>query len=243
MSLSCLILTRPEAESITLARALKNVPLPIIFSPVMQVFAHEDGLKHLCGKEAANYAGLILTSRHAVTAMHESWRNVPAYVVGEATADAWHTSTGEKPMIVAANASELAGKLRLRAFQKPLLYARGKDIRLDIRETLSADAIDVEEIIVYEAQAVPCLAHDAEAALSRNDSCGVLLYSPRSAGLWLERVAQAKLLHALTRCTAFCLSAAVAGALEEKRWGKIVIADAPTQAALLLAVDKHASAR
>jgi len=65
----------------------------------------------------------------------------------------------------------------------------------------------------------------------------VLLYSPRTAALFGQLVADAGLADRCQAVTAFCLSAAVADKAQGLPWAGTVVAETPDQAALLRAIE------
>src|SRR4029078_10623456 len=76
---------------------------------------------------------------------------------------------------IIAHASPAAG---------PVLYLSGLDTASDFAGHLERSGFAVERVIVYEARPAARLAADAARAE------GVLLYSPRSARLWLDLAAK-----------------------------------------------------
>jgi uroporphyrinogen-III synthase len=80
---------------------------------------------------------------------------------------------------------------------------------------------------------VPASLHGRESDIMAADA--VVLYSPRSAKLWLSEITTLNLQHAAKRLKHICLSANVAAALPQS-WHKS-IANSPTESALLALLD------
>jgi uroporphyrinogen-III synthase len=95
----------------------------------------------------------------------------------------------------------------------PVLYLSGADTAGDLKGTLEKSGFAVERAVLYDAVPAEILAPEAQAALAEGKVNGVLLYSPRSAGLWLDLAGKADLLPAVRNLRHYCLSANVAAAL------------------------------
>ncbi len=87
--------------------------------------------------------------------------------------------------------------------------------------------------VLYEARLASTLPEAARAALEEGTLDGVLLYSPRTARAFASLVRKAGLEARVKGLAAYCLSAAVAEALDELPGLTVKIAREPDQAALI----------
>lgn len=162
------ILTRPREASERVAAALSGID--VIVSPVTEIEGTGASV------DPAEFAGLILTSAHAVSFVPDL-AGVPVYCVGVRTAEA----SGGDVRLVARDADDLVQRIEA---EGPLLHARGRETRGEVAERLNSAGIETHECEVY-AQIARDLSPEAKAALEGQDRVILPLWSPRSA----ERVA------------------------------------------------------
>ncbi len=174
--------------------------------------------------DAAQHDALMLTSANAVReagAALASYRQLPVYAVGEATAQAAieagftdiHAGSKDAASLVAAMAKD--------GIMRPLHLA-GREHRAP------ADApFPITRRIVYAADPSAALSAAARAALA-NDAV-VLLHSPRAAAVFADLLGEAGIDPATVSI------AAISQAAAQGPWREIAIAEAPHDAALLAA--------
>src|SRR5262249_25822129 len=126
----------------------------------------------------------------------------------------------------------LAG--RLDPGKGPLFRPTGADQAGDLAAVLRARGFDVKQAVVYRATAVAELPPAARAALEAGELAGVALFSPRSAGVFVDRATAAGLRAELAQLDAFCPSRAVAAALPGRGpRGPVRVAARPNAEALI----------
>jgi uroporphyrinogen-III synthase len=91
--------------------------------------------------------------------------------------------------------------------------------------------------VVYEARPTPALSPAAVAAIGHRQVDAVLLFSPRTARIFVELIARHGLQDQLAAAAAICLSAAVAQPCRARVWRAIHLAARPTPGALLDALE------
>lgn len=230
--MSRLLVTRPAADAAPLAARLEALGHRPILAPLMTIVPVADPAIDLDGVQA-----LLLTSANGVRALAAamSRRDLPLYAVGGATAEA----ARDAGFAVAGTAEGTAGTLarlvaaRLRPGDGALLHAAGRHRAGGLDEPLIEAGFTLRRTVLYEAQAATQLPAAAAAALGGDGVDGVLLFSPRTAGLFARLVAAAGLEGRLGRVDAFCLSAAVASRLAMERWRNVFVAERPDGDALL----------
>jgi len=103
----------------------------------------------------------------------------------------------------------------------------GKEISGDLEGALREKDFDVHRVETYQARPRPL-------AMSKQEfsTCdGVLLYSPRTAKLWMNEIASRHFESEAMHLRYYCLSQAVADQLPQS-WLKLVASE-PTESALL----------
>ena len=230
--------TRPHDDSAFFANELSPHGIESIVGPVLHIARKP--LTHIA-HDAPN--GLLLTSRHAAHALAllpASWRNVPVYCVGNATAKAagehgfTRLVSGMKD--VQALLPRIAGEV---SAGSTLLYLAGDETRMDVTNLLAKRGITVTMTVVYYAIAEHDLdAHIVE-ALAASHISGVALFSPRSARITCTLLEKAGLSECARAISAYCFSANVAQEAKTLPWAAIHICSAPTRAAMRELIVSH----
>ena len=228
-----LLVTRPEPDATRLAGALQALGHEAIVAPLMTI--------EMRGRapDLAGVQALVFTSANGVRALvHHLGGRVPplaALCVGEATAAAARAAGFARVIAAAGDVAALAASVRgaCDPAAGALLHVAGSHRAGDLKGALEAAGFSVHRAVLYEAVAAPRLPEPARAALAAGEAAGVLLFSPRTARLY-GRLADAAGLAAQARhIAAYCLSPAVAAALDDGRDGAVHVAPRPDLAALL----------
>jgi uroporphyrinogen-III synthase len=114
----------------------------------------------------------------------------------------------------------------------PILYLSGAETAGDLEGQLSGAGFACHRAVLYDAVPAESLGA-AETALSKGELDAVLLYSPRTARIWLKLAESAGLLAHAAHVRNFCLSANVASVLPEG-WARFVPQTPDEQAMLAL---------
>jgi uroporphyrinogen-III synthase/predicted nucleic acid-binding Zn-ribbon protein len=228
-----ILVTRPEPEAQRFAAQLKEHGLDAVVAPLMSIERDEAPLPPLDGVQA-----LVFTSANAVRAYAAKAGRIdlPVYAVGEATAAAARSAGYAKVVSAGSNAEGLAALLagRIDPAKGPLFHPTGADQAGDLAGTLRARGFELRQAVLYRAAAATELPAAARAALENGDVAGVALFSPRSAEIFVALATAAGLGATLAALDAFCLSRAVAAALEGKAaWRAIRVAARPNAEALI----------
>jgi uroporphyrinogen-III synthase len=226
--MSLLWLTRPQADSEAFAAMLAPYRIETLIAPVMRI--EPVAIDDFGGKPD----GILLTSRHAVTALNAvpaDWRSLPVACVGEATAAA--ARAAGFPAIIEGGGDALSLAKRVSDRMRPgtkLLYLCGEETRIDLPALLRAKNIVVESCLAYRALAVTSLPPALIEAANGGKIGAALFFSPRSAQIARARMKEACIEKAAADMTAYCLSVAVAEAAGS--WGAVKVAASPTAAAM-----------
>lgn len=223
------LVTRPPDQAAATAQALAGMGHRAIIDPVMEIRALTP--RHL---ELGGVGALAVTSANAVHAL-TGLPALPVFAVGEATADAVAEATGRRPETARGDGGDLARLIA--ATRSPaagaVLHLAGAETSQGLARELAAAGFAYRRTVVYEAVPRLELEGEALAALRAGTVEAVLLYSPRSARLWAEKVARAGLAQSVRGILAACLSPAVAEALAGLGLAQVRVAATPDGAALL----------
>lgn len=227
-----LLVTRPENDARAFAEALSQRGHEAILAPLMEIRSHPGPEIGLAGVQA-----VLATSANGIRALaaRTSRRDIAVYAVGPQTSEAArdagfgsvHNAEGNSQALVefvARHANPQSG---------PLLHAAGEETAGAVRENLTARGFKVETLVLYGAYPAASLPPEAVRALAESAADGVMLFSPKSAGIFASLVASAGLAPRCASVTAYCISAATAAALAPLTFQRLAIAASPNQDAML----------
>jgi uroporphyrinogen-III synthase len=204
-----LLVTRPREDAQALKAKLEALGHQVIQSPLLSIEPRSD-----IKIPPADYQLIALTSANAIRCLAGSvlldrLRHLPIVAVGPQSAAAARQAGFAAITEAGGDGSGLARHIITHARPEagPVLYLSGLDTASDFAGHLERSGFAVTRVIVYEARPATRLSADAARAE------GVLLYSPRSARLWLELAARQGItpdvmLH-------FCLSPNIAAILPD----------------------------
>jgi uroporphyrinogen-III synthase len=226
------LLTRPLDDSLVLSEQVSRQGHQSIISPVLKIATVAWELPD------EEIDALVLTSHHAVPVQHlDQLGPIPCFCIGERTTAAARAAGFT---VAADGEGNRNGLVRKIADVKPrhILFLSGEQERGDMIAELAAVHIPATRRIVYRAESVTAFTPEAVTALQQNEIDWVLLYSPRSAGLFCQLVSQLPVVDK-SHLRLACLSQAVADACTEAwadaNWAQVVIANRPSSSALLAA--------
>jgi len=229
------LITRPREDAVPLAEALRQAGVSSTVEPLLDIVQRQAALPDL-----ASIQGILITSANGIRAFaaQSPTRNLTVWAVGDASARAARalgfadvrSASGDVDalaMLVCAEADPAAG---------PLLHVAGTRVAGDLAGQLELSGFVCQRYVLYEACTTEFFSDDVLALFASQKLDGVLLYSPRTAALFLALIANAAQQEALGSVTAFCLSSAVAAKIETLPWKQVVVADTPDEAALIAEV-------
>ncbi|MFZ4540441.1 MAG: uroporphyrinogen-III synthase [Rickettsiales bacterium] len=223
-------LNRPLEDSITFGEELREHGVASLIAPVVHITRKPFTLP----EEKPD--ALLLTSRHAAQAlatMPLSWRELPTYCVGSATANAAAELGGHH--IIPGPSQVLALLPRMAASLKEgstLLYLAGEERSVEVGQLLEAHSIYTMTCEVYRAMAEHVLADKIVTAIAANTLTGVAFFSSRSATITCKLLTQAGLSEAARGVEAFCISLNVAQAAAQLPWAALHACHHPTRHAM-----------
>ncbi|WP_119390354.1 uroporphyrinogen-III synthase [Taklimakanibacter lacteus] len=227
-----LLVTRPPEDAEALKAKLESLGHRVILSPLLAIVPRAD-----ISIPVADYQSVALTSANAVrcltgTSHLARLRHLPVLAVGPQSALAAHRAGFTRVTEAGGDGVGLARHIidTARPAAGPVLYLSGRDTASDFTGLLERAGFSVRRVVLYEARAADRLAPGAAGAE------GVLLYSPRSARLWLD-LAQRHDIKAKAMLH-YCLSPNIAAILPD---GFVTrVAARPTEESLLEIVGRAA---
>lgn len=230
-----LLVTRPEEDSAPLADALAALGHEAVMAPLLTIrFLGDTPLPE------GPWQALLVTSANGARALgrREDARpllGLPIFAVGAASADAARAAGFARVEAAGGDVETLAVHVaRVLVPEKgPLLHVAGSVVAGDLAALLGAKGFRVERAVLYEAAMAQTLPGAARKALEGGKLDGVILYSPRTARAFAALVTAAGLEACVKGLAAYCLSPAVAAAVESLPGLTVKIARRPDQAGLL----------
>ena len=221
-----LIITRPQEDCASISAALRERGHEVISSPLIKITPRLDVVV-----PELPYQALCLTSANAVRHLPLGIsRKLTTFTLGPQSASAASAAGFGHIEAKGGNVEGLAANVirALKPENGQLLYISGQETSSDLAGTLRKAGFSVVKLVAYDATPLPLALSAAEVA-----GCnGVLLYSRRSAKIWVEEL---KRLDLFPRLSHFCLSDQIAQALPTQ-W-RIRAAKEPTESSLLALID------
>jgi len=228
-----LIITRPLDDTVETISRLKVLGHEGIASPLLSIEAIPG-----CQIPEKAWQAILVTSANGVRALAHmqgapKLGHVPLLAVGEASANAANETGFTQVQSASGDMSDLVALANsaLSPDKGPLLYLSGTVTSGDLKGELEAAGFDVHRAMIYQATAASALPEVALAALAGGQVDGVALFSRRSGEIWVKLAKDAGLSAEAASLTHYCLSPAVAAAIE-KNWpenvAKPALSVAPT---------------
>jgi uroporphyrinogen-III synthase len=231
------LVTRPRAAAPRLAAALAARGIGVIAAPLLDIHCRDDGPLDLAEVQA-----VLCTSANGVRALARlaRERRVPLYAVGEATAAQAHAEGFATVLAAAGDVAALArlAATRLRPENGRLIHAAGSEVAGDLVGALGRLGFDIVRETVYEARPAAALDPAAARALRAGEIGFALFLSPRTAAIFARLAIGAALAPCCAAVAALSISAAADAELGSLPWRLRRVAERPSEAALLAALDR-----
>ena len=228
------VLTRPDPDNDALSDALSTHGIACLVAPMLTIEATDaPGL----GEAVSAAQAILATSANGVRALAAAaeGRDLPLIAVGDATAAAATTAGFAKVTSANGDSAALAvlAEAELDPKAGPLVHVAGSHVAGDLDTILGAAGFDYRRIEVYDAVATTTLPSALSEALRGASVDGVAFFSPRTAATFVSLAREAGLADTLKSVTAYCLSDAVAAAVEANLWRRVITAPRPRIDALV----------
>lgn len=230
------LITRPEREAATLARALRDRRHEPVIAPLfrLQMLHPPEGFAATLAAAQA----IVVTSANGARALAGATetRSKPILAVGDTTAATAEGLGFTQVTSASGDAATLADLIREKLDPKagPLLHVSGADVAGE----LAPDGFEVRRVVLYEAREVEALPDSARAALEARAVDVATFFSPRAAQVFVRLVTEAKLAETCRPVAAIAISPAAAQPLAGLPFARTVAAERPTRQAVLDEIDR-----
>jgi len=167
---------------------------------------------------------------------------LPLFAVGEATAktaaDLGFTQISTGPGTGEALSRLIADTLKPNA--GTLVHLAGETVAFDMKSALQAKGFTLKQPVLYRAVPATRLPERALSLLNAGKLDGVILMSPRTAAIFAALVVRHDALTQASRLDCYCLSAAVAQAVEPLK-ARAIVAARPSEEDILALLDSEAA--
>lgn len=224
-----LLVTRPEPDATVLKARLIAQGHEVLIEPLLTIRFEDADPIELDGVQA-----LMATSRNGVRALAQSaaagrGRTIPLFAVGPGTAAAAKTLGFAALIVGPRDARELVPVVARHAEVNggPLVHLAGDTLAFDLAGELRRLGFHVLEPVVYTTAVAERFSAATAMKLGDGNIDGVLLLSPRAAHTYVTLAQRQGLVNACRKLRHFCLSAAVARALEPVGAPHVVVPERP----------------
>lgn len=228
-----LLITRPREDSEALRHALETAGHEVQQEPLLSI-------RHLTLPDLPDLTGaqgLLITSANGLRAFAalSACRNLTVYAVGDASAAAAQEAGFAAVFSAAGDVDDLARLVADKAdpAKGPLYHAAGSKLAGDLAGDLQRAGFDYRRLRLYEARSAESLSAGTQSQLAAGRIDGVIIFSPRTASIFVSLVRAANLGEPCRRLKVFCLSQAVAEALAPLEPQELIVAPRPNQESLL----------
>lgn len=230
------LVTRPLDDALEIQILLAARGHETIVAPLLRVEFRRGADIDLKGVQA-----ILATSANGVRALAQRTgrRDVPVFAVGPQTAQAAQALGFNTVKNADGDAAALAQAVPNWASPQAgaLLHAAGADAPEKLAEALTASGFQVRSEVLYDVVEVGTMPANAADEIAANRIDTVLLFSPRSARVFVQCLQAAGLAQHANRMIAGCISRATAAELAPLTMKDIRIAARPNQASLLNCLD------
>jgi uroporphyrinogen-III synthase len=231
------LVTRPRSEAATLAALLARHGIASVIEPMIEIATTDTAMPDLTGLQA-----VLCTSANGARALAQACaaRDVPLFAVGDATARAARQAGFARVESAGGDVDDLARlvRRRLRPGDGRLVHVAGSEMAGDLAAQLGAAGFAVERAVLYEARAAAALSAPTARLIAEGAIDLALFFSPRTAASFARLASEAGVADGLGATVAIAISAAADRPLAGLPFRDRLIADHPTQAALLNCVER-----
>jgi uroporphyrinogen-III synthase len=226
---AAVLVTRPEPGATQTAARLVALGMVPVVAPLLEILpVTMPGLP-----KAASLQAVLVTSGHALAPLADDYRDVPLFVVGDATAKKAERLGFTAIVSAGGDAADLAALVQSHCVRHatPLLLATGLGQGEGLSISLSRCGFSVIHQTVYEARPVEELPMLAISFLSSAKGGWITFFSGATAVCFRRLLAPDN--EAVKRFRLAAISASVAAVVEDLPWASIHVAMTPTETAVL----------
>jgi len=230
------LITRPAADATELAAALRTNGHEVLFDPLLTT-SEEPGSAAALERSLPGVQAVVFTSPNGVRAFAAASRrrNVPVIALGDASMAAARAARFTEIESVDGDAEALTSLVvgRLNPLGGALLVVTGAEVGRDLARILGAAGFSVRRVALYRAEPAQAFSSKVVAGFKSGTIDAAVFFSPGTATVFARLIASSGFASACESMTAVVTSPAVGAALKSVGWDNLVVARAPTQAAIL----------
>lgn len=229
------LVTRPEKEGRATVARLTALGHVGVLEPLTTIVANRDAAVPDEPFQAVTATSLNAVEGLAGDARFDRLRGLPFFAVGDRTAAAARAAGFAEVRSAAGDRRALAAAIRvgLDPAAGPLLWLVGRDRAGDLVADLASDGFRVVPLEVYRAEPVAALRATTQAALAAGEIDAVLVFSPRSGSILLDRLADCGFSPGSPGLAVRAISEAAARPFREAGWVDVGVAASPDTEAML----------
>lgn len=230
------LITRPAADATELAAALRTHGHEVLFDPLLTT-SEEPGSAAALERSLPGVQAVVFTSPNGVRAFAAASRrrNVPVIALGDATMAAARAARFGEIESVDGDAEALTSLVvgRLNPLGGALLVVTGAEVGRDLARVLGTAGFSVRRVALYRAEPAQAFSSKVVAGFKSGTIDAAVFFSPGTATVFARLISASGFASACEGMTAVVTSPAVGTALKGVAWDNLVVARAPTQAAIL----------
>ena len=230
-----LLITRPEPDATKLKARLETLDHEATVEPLMSVTFDDADIV-----DVADVQAIVATSRNGLAGLKaqnaEKIANaLPIFAVGKATAIAARALGFRVIITGAGTVHDLIPQIVSACDPQAglILYLAGDTVTVDLAGELEPHGFRLDAPVVYRMSPAQNFTDSTFEQLATGEIDGVLLFSPRTADIYVELVKKHRVTASVSRMTHYCLSPAIARRLAPLGQIRIETADAPNLDAML----------
>lgn len=228
------LITRPTQDALRTAKALESLHVESLIEPLLTITPLQGIAQEWHKIDQSHLQGLIVTSANAIRAFAEQIesRNPLVFCVGPQSQEAAESLGFTKLIASEGDGFTLAHDIMDMYSPKQcgsFVYLAGKQTDGSLENILTSRGYQLHKICTYDATPKTDFSSAIRDGLQSNQIDWVLLYSARSAHIFLSLMRKYQLLPQLQHIHAFCLSQHIANVLwENAPWKAIHVAQKPS---------------
>ena len=240
------LITRPLAAARALAALLAALGHDAVVEPLLTIIADPDAGARL-GPALAGAQALLFTSMNGATsfAAASERRDIRVYAVGDGTAASARQAGFAQVESAQGDVEALVALVSARLSPEggALVHPSGHAVAGDLAGRLTRLGFTVRSVPLYRAITADGLGAATLAAFQAGQIDAALFFSPRTAATFVRLAAAAGIGRHCATTAAVALSPAVAAELQGLGWRRVMVAEEPTEAALLHALGRLGAER
>jgi uroporphyrinogen-III synthase len=235
------LITRPRAAATALAARLGALGHEAVIEPCLAIVEDPDARARLAPALEGCQA-LLFTSSNGVASFSSAsgYRDLRVFAVGDGTAAAARQAGFAAVESAQGDVEALAALLAstLTPSDGPLAHVSGHAVAGDLAGRLGRLGFTVRSVPLYRAIEAEALGTAALAAFRAGKIDAALFFSPRTAATFVRLARAAGIERHCARTAGVALSPAVVAELEGLGWRQILVAEEPTENAVLNALGR-----